>query len=98
MADEALAIACGNCAWWREVPVQTPTIGAPKRGYCYGAPPIAWPQYNSRGEEIGLRNMRPATAENEFCGLFTPLQAVGLDAPVPAKPAPLQKPTLTTVK
>lgn len=63
---------CGNCAAWREVePTGPVTIGAKRRGICYGVPATPFPQFTG-SRVTGQLDLRPCPGEDESCLLFTP--------------------------
>lgn len=77
MAEEIKRVQyqCGACFHWNPVDMSTPTIGEPKRGVCFGAPPTALGVSDKHGNMVGQRNLRPITPENEHaCGAFTPIE------------------------
>lgn len=62
---------CGNCFWWFQAEPNGPvTIGAPKRGICFGNPPQVVPIVRE-GQIVGGANIRPQVPENEpVCSLY----------------------------
>ena len=71
---------CGSCFHWA---LQTEgtgpvTIGAPKRGICYGAPPAAFAIIDSRSQRVAAQtNLRPVLPETErICGFYVPRDQV----------------------
>jgi hypothetical protein len=73
MNDKTMMTAvCGKCVAWQPVELKGPrTIGEPRRGFCMMMPPqVALIVRN--GQEVGQKNMRPATMESEFCMSFVP--------------------------
>lgn len=77
-AEKTIAFQCGNCFHWQ--PTQEDginvTIGEPKRGLCFGAPPqLRFITQN--GKIVGQQNMRPVIAASERgCGVFMPSEGL----------------------
>ncbi len=65
------APCCGDCIYWIETETGGPvTIGAPKRGLCFGAPPQVIPVIQNQAV-VGGMNIRPIIAETDsICSLF----------------------------
>jgi hypothetical protein len=72
--NEPIIATCGRCIFWKfvEEPAGRVTIGAPKRGNCYGVPPTPYPaQVDRTGRIVAQGNMRAVCPESEpACGLF----------------------------
>jgi hypothetical protein len=68
--------SCGACFHWAlQVEGTGPvTIGAPKRGICFGMPPTAFAVINQRDQRVAAQtNLRPVLPESErACGMFLP--------------------------